>query len=84
MEVFFITVQIVAGVLSPVFVLALIKLGIETVEDNRERREYKLEQLKKEPPFDSEAEFYKVPNPTMQGVRLKKDGVVVWDGAIDN
>lgn len=61
------------------FGLAWINDAIHTA---RSRAAYKVEQEKKRPPFDDNAEFYKVGNPEMIGVRLFKNGEVVWEGAI--
>lgn len=83
MELFFATIQIVFGILSPFIVIGLIYAFISFMSYCKTLDEYRIEEKKKQPPFDSDAEFYEVPNPTMIGVVLKKDGEIVWRGGID-
>lgn len=82
MEYFFTTVQIVAGILCPIFVLILLWTALQAVIAWREEINYRNKKLEMYDVFDDEAEFYKVPNPKMVGVRLKKDDKIIWDGAI--
>lgn len=81
MNLYLDTLQVVGGILTPVLVIVLIRLLQELSAERQQRLEYKRKMLEKQPPFDDEAEFYKVPNNNMQGIRLKKDGVVVWEGS---
>lgn len=83
MEVYIETLAIVSGFLTPLAVLMLIRLGSELSQERRARHDRKRAEAEKRAPFDDEAEFYEVPNNTMIGVRLKKDGEVVWDGAVE-
>ena len=87
MELFFNTLQITLGIIAPfvviTIIISLLYLAIGVIEYRKAIKEYNTEKKKKEAPFDQEAKFYKVPNPTMIGVILYKDGKKVWGGAID-
>lgn len=83
MHTFYQTLQIVSGILVPVLLVLLIRLGIELSQERRARHDRKRKEAEKLPPFDHDAEFYEVPNDSMIGVRLKKDGEIVWEGAVD-
>ena len=83
METYLTTLQIIGGILTPIILILIIIAVMLSVKGWRESIEYKKKELEKYRVFDNEAEFYKVPNPTMIGVRLKKGGQVVWEGGID-
>lgn len=87
MEVFVTTVSITLGILLPlvgitaifaIFIIIRDALQYRTAKATREAEEWK-----KRAPFDEEAKFYDVPNPTMQGIILYKNNEEVWRGAID-
>jgi hypothetical protein len=82
MELYINTIEIVGGILTPVGLILLIKLGIELSQERRARNDARRAKYEKEAPFDTNAEFYEVPNPKMVGVRLKKNGAVVYEGAV--
>jgi hypothetical protein len=77
------TLQVVGGLLTPIIVIIILLIILQGIKGWRESTEYKKNELEKYRVFDSEAEFYEVPNPTMIGVRLKKGDKVVWEGGID-
>lgn len=87
MNLFFNTLSVTLGILLPfvainalfaVYIIARDAINYRTAKMLHDTKAWE-----KQPPFDDEAEFYKVPNPTMVGVRLKKSGRVVWEGGID-
>ena len=82
MSKYFDVLQIVMAIATPFLVWWLLATARELLAWHRQREERKAEEAKKQSPFDNEAEFYKVPNPKMIGVRLKKRGEVVWEGGI--
>lgn len=87
MNLFMNTLSVTCGILLP-FVLivatfAAYIIARDATEYQKAKAERDAEKWKKQAPFDDEAEFYEVPNPTMVGVRLKKNGDIVWEGGID-
>lgn len=86
MSIYWKTLQVVLAIATPLLawsLLRILRICIELIKLRQEREKRLAEEIAKQPPFDDEAEFYKVPNPKMVGVKLKKNGAVVWDGAID-
>ena len=84
MELFYATLSVVMGILTPFIVVAvalfLVWLVTELVKQRRIQLETILEEATKEPPYDN-IELSQPPNPTMFSIRLIKNGESVWEGS---
>lgn len=83
MKTYFEVLQVVMAILTPLFFWLLIVTIRDAIQYRTEKEQRKIKELEKLAPFDDNAEFFKVPNPEMIGVKLKKNGQVVWDGAVN-
>ena len=80
MDAFYLTVAIVAGILSPIFLVLLLAGIVKSLGVIAPALEIKAEEIKKRPPFD-DAEINVNPATNVMTVRLKKGDEVIYEGA---
>ena len=78
--VFLYTVAIVAGILSPIIIIALIFAGIGFMNTVGLAMINKAEELKKAPPYD-DVEVNLDPRTNVLTTRFIKNDVVIWQGS---
>lgn len=81
MNVFFVTIQIVFGILTPIFVLAVIYLIGQIYQDRKQLNIRLREKQEKENPYD-ELLLEEVPNPKMYKVKMMRNGKVVHEQGV--
>lgn len=86
MNYFINTFLVVAGIITPFLILAVIIAIILSIKDfsdgYKRKQERLLEQEYKNPPYDN-ITLSQPPNPTMITIRLVKDSKVVWEQSYD-
>lgn len=80
MQAFWITVQIVLGILSPILLIIFLIFCAYIAKGTGPALQIKLEEIKKQPPFD-EVEVNVSPATNVMTARFIKKGVIIWQGA---
>src|SRR5690606_24657418 len=81
MEVFYTTLQVVFGILIPVIVVAAIYAAVIIGRSIPHILEQKVEEIKKQPPFDYVETSYELETGKDKVIFYKKD-TVVWSGYV--
>ena len=75
------TVMVVGGILTPIAIILIIVLLIRAFAAVEAQLQNRTEELKRKPGF--QVKLHKVPNPTMWGVEISKNGEVLQDVGVD-
>lgn len=79
-QLFYNTLAIVFGILLPVIIVLILAGVVEAMKGVEPALKAKLEEIKKQPPFD-EVEVNVSPSTNVMTTRFIKNGVIVWQGS---
>lgn len=78
---FLVTVAIVGGILSPIILIMVITLISNAMKALAAKLEGRVEEIKKQPPFD-DVELNLNPSTKILTGRIVKDNKVLWQGSV--
>lgn len=80
MEAFYTAAAITFGILMPIIVVLVMTAVVITGRSIPHALEIKLEEIKRQPPFE-EVDVNVSPSTNVMTVRFTKNGVVIWQGS---